>query len=109
MWRKLFPLWNEQSDSSTSSSQALGYTDVVARGWESKSIEEQISEREAEAQAKTKKRPSPQEIQQNSKRESILLARSRTVAAMESARDERYRALLKRTLDHLESELAKLT
>jgi hypothetical protein len=80
----------------------------VARGWESKSIEDQISEREADAQTKTKKRPSSQEIQKNSKREGILLARSRTVAAMESARDERYRALLKRTLEHLDLELAKL-
>jgi hypothetical protein len=78
----------------------------VARGWESKSVEDQINEREA--QKLLKKKPTPQDIERDSKRQSILLARSRTTAAMESARDERYRALLKRTLDHLDAELKKL-
>jgi hypothetical protein len=80
----------------------------MARGWESKSVEDQINEREAEAQKSAKAKPSPREIERNSKRESILLARSRTLSAMQSARDDRYRALLKRTLDHLDSELSKL-
>jgi hypothetical protein len=78
----------------------------VARGWESKSVEDQINEREAQKPSKTKS--TPQDLKRESQRQSILLARSRTVAAMESARDERYRALLKRTLEHLESELSKL-
>jgi hypothetical protein len=78
----------------------------VARGWESKSIEDQINEREA--QKPTKKNLTPQDIQRESKRQSIVLARSRTIAAMESARDDRYRALLKRTLEHLDLELAEL-
>lgn len=80
----------------------------MARGWESKSVEEQISEREAETESSGKKKPSRSEIEQKSKREGILLARSRTATALESARDERYRVLLQRTLKHLDSELAKL-
>jgi len=80
----------------------------VARGWESKSVEEQINEREAQGLIQSKKKRSPHEIERSNKRESILLARARAVSAMESSRDERYRALLKRTLDHLDSELAKL-
>jgi hypothetical protein len=80
----------------------------VARGWESKSVEEQVSEKQAEGRKPVKSKRSPLEIERNSKRNSIMLARSRTVSAMESARDERYRALLKRTLDHLDSELEKL-
>ena len=80
----------------------------MARGWESKSVEEQINEREAETENSGKKKPSRREIEQKSKREGILLARSHTVSAMETARDDRYRALLKRTLDHLNSELSKL-
>jgi hypothetical protein len=78
----------------------------VARGWESKSVEDQINEREAAKPAK--KKPTPIEIQRNSKRESISLARARTVAALESTRDERYREQLKRALEHLDSELEKL-
>ena len=80
----------------------------MARGWESKSVEDQINEREAESENSGKKRPSRSEIEQNAKREGILLVRSRTVTALESARDERYRALLQRTLEHLDSELGKL-
>ena len=87
---------------------SLGYTPAVARGWESKSVEEQINERTAEAQRSGKKKPNPSEIERNSKRQSILLARSRTMTALQSARDERYRSLLQRTLDHLDSELAGL-
>lgn len=80
----------------------------MARGWESKSVEDQISSREAGKAGNGKRKRSVQEAELQAKRESILLARSRTVTAMESSRDERYRALLKRTLDHLDAELQKL-
>src|SRR5262245_26067388 len=78
------------------------YTVIVARGWESKSIEDQINERQNE------KQKSGDKTATSPKRESILLARTHTLAALESTRDERYRALLQRTLDHLDSELEKL-
>jgi hypothetical protein len=80
----------------------------VARGWESKSVEEQISERQSESETSGKKKPSRFEIEQRAKREGILLARSRTLTALESTQDKRYRALLERTLAHLDSELKKL-
>ncbi|HEY2383344.1 MAG TPA: hypothetical protein VGK48_19390 [Terriglobia bacterium] len=80
----------------------------MARGWESKSVENQITERAAEGQDSNKKKPSRREIEQKSKKDGILLARSRTVTALESTRDGRYRALLQRTLEHLDSELQKL-
>ena len=80
----------------------------MARGWESKSVEDQINEREAEAERLGKQKTSPVDIEQKTKREGIQLARARTAAVLESTRDERYRALLKRTLDHLDSELGKL-
>ena len=80
----------------------------MARGWESKSVEDQISEREAQSQAPREVKRSQAEIDQQSKREGMLLARSRTVAALEAAHDGRYRALLQRTLEHLDAELEKL-
>jgi hypothetical protein len=80
----------------------------MARGWESKSVEDQINQREAEAEKQVKQKASPVDIEQKAKRESILLARARTASVLESTRDERYRALLKRTLDHLDLELGKL-
>jgi hypothetical protein len=80
----------------------------VARGWESKSVEEQINNRQAESETSDKQKPSRLEIEQNSKRESMRLARSRTTKELQSTQDKRYRALLERTLAHLDSELAKL-
>ena len=80
----------------------------MARGWESKSVDDQISERQSETQTSAKKKPTRQEIEKKTKREGILLARSRAATALELTRDDRYRALLQRTLDHLDEELSKL-
>ena len=80
----------------------------MARGWDSKSVEDQITERQAESNAPGKQRSTRKEVEQRAKREGIRLARSRTVTALESTQDQRYRALLERTLEHLDSELAKL-
>ena len=84
------------------------YNFGVARGWESKSVEEQISNRQAESETSEKNKPSRLEIEKKSKRESMRLARARTTTALHSTRDKRYQALLQRTLEHLDSELAKL-
>ena len=85
-----------------------GYNGYVARGWESKSVEEQINERQAEPKFPGKHKSGRRETEQRTRRESIRLARSRTLTALESTHDERYRALLELTLAHLDSELAKL-
>jgi hypothetical protein len=80
----------------------------MARGWESKSVEDQINERSAAAQATEKQKLTRAEAEHRKKREGILLDRSRITTALESTRDERYRALLARTLAHLDSQLADL-
>ena len=80
----------------------------MARGWESKSVEEQINNHQAESETASKKESGRLEIERNSKRESIRLARSRASTDLQSTHDDRYRALLERTLAHLDSELAKL-
>src|SRR5215471_7062478 len=84
------------------------YNRYVARGWESKSVEEQISDRQIESKKSNKNKLSREQIERQTKREGIVLARSRTVTALETVRDGRYRALLQRTLEHLDQELAKL-
>ena len=50
----------------------------------------------------------PIELQRRAKRESLLLARTRTLNALESARDERYRVQLEQALVHLDSELGQI-
>ena len=80
----------------------------MARGWESKSVEDQISERQDAGKSSQKDKLSPQDLEREAKRAGILLARTRTLTALESSRDDRYRALLQRTLEHLDAELEKL-
>ena len=80
----------------------------MARGWESKSIEEQINAREADSQLPAKKALTPIELKQQTRREGLLLARAHTLNILQSARHERYRAQLERALEHLNSELAKI-
>jgi hypothetical protein len=79
----------------------------MARGWESKSVEDQISSKEAEPETSAKTNLTPAQVQQHMKREGLMLARARTLNDLESTRDPRYRALLERTLAYLDAELEK--
>jgi hypothetical protein len=80
----------------------------MARGWESKSVEEQISQKENPSNKPRNSRLTREQAAIGEKRASLILARTRTLSDLESVRDDRYRALLKRTLAHLESELVEL-
>ena len=80
----------------------------MARGWESKSVEDQISAREAEAQRSEKTTFTPQQRELQSRRDGLLLLRTRTLSTLQSARDEGYRKQQERALAHLDAELAAL-
>jgi hypothetical protein len=80
----------------------------MARGWESKSVEDQISSKESEPDKSEKGKLTPEQVQKRTKREGLLLARTHTLNDMENSKDSRYRALLERTLAHIDSELANL-
>ena len=80
----------------------------MARGWESKSVEEQIQERDSVTPRNGKPRLTPQEIQIQSKRDGLLMIRTRTLTSLQSACDARYRSHLERVLADLDSQLASL-
>jgi hypothetical protein len=80
----------------------------MARGWESKNIEEQISAAEAKQEARIKQRLTPHEVEQQKHKESLQLEQARLVREIQGAHKTRYLALLKRSLSHIETELAKL-
>ena len=80
----------------------------MARGWESKSVEEQMNAREAEAQRSAKVTYTPQQRELQSKKDGLLLMRTRTLSAMQSTRDEGYRKQQEHALAHLDAELAEL-
>jgi hypothetical protein len=80
----------------------------MARGWESKSVEEQIAEREESKQLpkKIKLTTKQREIQQ--KRDQLMLLRTKTLAALQSTRSEIYRRQQEAALKHLDAELARI-
>ena len=79
----------------------------MARGWESKSVEEQIDTTEAEKEARAKPRLTELERERKARKESLILSRARIIRDLEAVRNERYRALLEQTLAHVEAELAR--
>lgn len=82
----------------------------MARGWESKSVEEQIDMSEPRRRKRTLP-VKPQAVDAFDlirKRESLLLSRTRVVQEMNSAQNPRYRELLGKALADLDANLAKL-
>ena len=86
----------------------VAYNERMARGWESKAVEEQISAAEARKDAKVARALSRVEIEQQTRKKGLLLELVRLTRELESTRNQRYRELLERSLDHVQGELAKL-
>jgi hypothetical protein len=77
----------------------------MARGWESKSVEDQISAAEAEKALRSKPFLSPAEREQETRKQSLLLSRSQILSRIKLARNARYRAQLEAALEHVEMQL----
>jgi len=79
----------------------------MARGWESKSVEDQIQDRES-ASAETRPRLTPEQLQLQTRREGLQMIRTRTLMSLQSACDSRYRAHLERVLADVDAQLLAL-
>ena len=80
----------------------------MARGWESKSVEDQIDMAEARSANARAKVLSEEAIGVIRKKESILMSRTRVVRDIESAQNPRYRAVLTKALADLDAQLSTL-
>jgi len=80
----------------------------MARGWESKSVEDQIGAAEAERDIFAKPTLSPKDRERQTRKQSLQLSRSRILSQLEAARNERYRDHLKRTLEYLNLQIKEL-
>jgi hypothetical protein len=77
----------------------------MARGWESKSVEQQ--QEEMSEQRKTSRAPiSPGEQQRNRKREGLLLSRERLTQQLQAATNPRHRQVLEQAIAELDSRLS---
>ncbi len=79
----------------------------MARGWESKSVEDQIGDAQAEKDARSKPFLSPEEREQQTRKESLLLSRSQILGRLKVAQSARYRAQLEAALQHIETQLSE--
>ena len=80
----------------------------MARGWESKSVEDQIDMAEARTATARARVLSEEAIEVLRKKESILMSRTRVVRDIESAQNPRYRAVLTKALADLDAQLSTL-
>lgn len=82
----------------------------MARGWESKAVEDQIEEAEKRALKKgVLDDLTPEERARRDRLESLRLSRARTLAQLERATRQAHRAMLQRTLQALEAEIDELS
>jgi hypothetical protein len=80
----------------------------MARGWESKSVESQMESAGTPRHSGVTKRPDPQAVQLQYKRDGLLMSRTRVLHDLQAACNARYRAQLEAALSYLDQELAKL-
>jgi hypothetical protein len=80
----------------------------MARGWESKSVEDQIQEREAQVLDPTRLKATPEELERRTKLEGLLLNRTRILTSLQTACDRRYRGHLENVLADLDAQIAEL-
>ena len=80
----------------------------MARGWESKSVEDQISEREMALEEVSRRKPNPEALQVQARRDGLHMVRTRTLVSLQGACDPRYRAHLERVLADLDTKLRAL-
>jgi hypothetical protein len=79
----------------------------VARGWESKSVEAQI-ESANQRRGEGKPRLTSEQLDEQRRRDSLLLHRTRVLSDLEKCSDERYRKTLSDGLAFLEQQLEAL-
>lgn len=80
----------------------------MARGWESKAVEDQVQDHIAKDPQSKKKKTTPAQIEAHRRREVLLLSRARVQKSLESSSDARYREQLDRALADLDAQIAKI-
>lgn len=81
----------------------------MARGWESKSVEEQIAlAAERAADIKSAKQTDEAEATRQRELESLQLSRTRVMQDIASSTNPRYKEMLQKSLDFLDEKLSQI-
>jgi hypothetical protein len=78
----------------------------MARGWESKSVEDQQAA--ASAPQELKQQLTPEQIAIRQQKEALLLSRSHVLEQIQKAQNHRHRQMLQDALTALDAQLARL-
>lgn len=82
----------------------------MAKGWESKSVEEQQSlASQTPLTDEDRQKLSKERAEKMRKLQALNLSRARVVEQMERSTNDRYKQMLQTELSHLDSEIKKLT
>jgi hypothetical protein len=80
----------------------------VARGWESKSVEDQIASSEERKAAASHRVRTPDELEHESRKQGLLLSRAKVLTDIDNARDGRHRTALQQALEYIDAQLNSL-
>lgn len=83
------------------------YNVAMARGWESKSVEEQQAEAKSVTQG-PKVRLTEQELAKNRQKQGLVLSRNRVLQQLQSATSPAHRQMLELALADLDSQITRL-
>lgn len=84
------------------------YNEGMARGWESKAVDDQIQDASETRKNGNPRNLSPQQIDAVRQKKVLELSRVRVTSDLENNQDPRYRSLLLRALEDLDAQLARL-
>ncbi|MFZ0801051.1 MAG: hypothetical protein WAN70_02705 [Terriglobales bacterium] len=78
----------------------------MARGWESKSVEEQQAQATSSL-TKPGPRPTPDQLARQRQRQGLLLSRTRVTQQLKAAQNPQHRQMLEAALADLDAQLAR--
>jgi len=84
-----------------------GYNLSMARGWESKAVEEQQAEASATSDSPGE-RLTPEQVAKQKQQQGLLLSRKRVLKQLQAAQNPFYRKMLETALGDLDARLARL-
>lgn len=79
----------------------------MARGWESKSIEEQIESARTEKSVEHGRQLTPEEAERQRKRELLVLSRKHVEAQLAASKHPRHREMLEKALREIEQQIGR--
>ena len=80
----------------------------MAKGWESKAVEDQVQEAEKSPKDNRKKQLTPQQMEAHRRKAVLLLSRARVEKDLNASQDARYKEQLAKALSDLDAQISAL-